>query len=61
MKTNSNIMKNLIKCLNKDVPFSEVGKIMSHHSATNKVTNKTSFSGPISKRSMKANINNKKA
>ncbi len=61
MKTNSNIMKNLIKCLNKDVPFSEVGKIMSHHSATNKVTNKTPFSGPKPKPSLKAKINKIKA
>lgn len=61
MKTNSNIMKNLIKCLNKDVPFSDVSKIMSHHSASKSISGKSSFSDPKSKRSMKANINNKKA
>lgn len=61
MKTNSNIMKNLIKCLNKDVPFSATSKIMSHHSASNKISKKSSFSGQTSKRSIKTNINKIKA
>lgn len=65
MKTNSNkqILDNLAKCLNQDIPFNQVGKMMARSFSSGKSSKHPILSPKPGKQpqAMKAKINKNKA